>query len=53
MRLRRTTRHENEVQAALWEKGQSVVQASLESDCLEVEIPCGDRDPAEQTDPRR
>lgn len=52
MRLR-TTRHENEVQAGLKKKGQPVVQASLESDCLEVEIPCGDRDPAEQTDPRR
>jgi hypothetical protein len=49
MRLRRTTRYENEVQTASGEKGrkgQSVVQASLVGDCLEVGIRSGDTNPA-------
>jgi hypothetical protein len=50
MRLWRTTVHENRVQL---ETGQSVLQASLDGDCLEAETLCDDSDPAEQTDPRR
>jgi hypothetical protein len=46
MRLRRTTWHENRVQRSTTAAGQSVVQASLEGDCLEVGVLCGDKDPA-------
>jgi hypothetical protein len=46
MRLRCTTWHENGLQRSVEDTGQSVVQASLEGDCLEVGIHCGDTDPA-------
>jgi hypothetical protein len=37
MRLQRTTKHENRVQlAGIEETGQSVVQATVDGDCLEV-----------------
>jgi len=38
MRRRRTTWDENAVQGSIEETGQSVVQASVECDCLEVGI---------------
>ena len=46
MRLRRATWHENGVRSRTEELGQSVVQASLEGDCLEVGIRGDDTDPA-------
>ena len=33
--------------------GQSVIQAFVSSDCLKVGYFCGDRDPAQETDPHR
>ena len=51
MRLGRTTEHENLEQRE--PAGRSVLQAFVDSDCLEVVTPCEDTDPADQTDPRR
>jgi hypothetical protein len=46
MRPRRTTEDENRVQrACLVEAGQSVVQAALDGDCLEVGNVCVDINP--------
>jgi hypothetical protein len=36
MRLQRTTKHENKVERAGCQTGQSMIQATLDGDCLEV-----------------
>ena len=51
MRRGRTTKHENV--GAAEQRVNLVLQAFVESDCLEVVTPCEDTDPADQTDPRR